>query len=262
LNDTGLRGPAASGWRQPRCTTTALEVRMRLVRIGTATVAALILVLAPVEAAPKGPKIPHSTKAPSTKAPSGKPVHTKAPKAGGPSKSAKPPKVAAGKAPKTATGKATAKTTTAATTTTTSTSTPTTTTTGSATSTTIDFTKGAVAERLAKNTNLRTKLESRLLASGYEGTVYEAAYGFRNQGQFIAATNVSQNLGIPFEALKLEMTGVSVGADGAVTTVDTPTKSLGEAIKSVRSDVDADAAALTATQQADADLTASNSTSK
>jgi hypothetical protein len=36
-------------------------------------------------------------------------------------------------------------------------------------------------------------------------TMDKAAAGFRNQGQFIAALHVSQNLGIPFDQLKLQM---------------------------------------------------------
>lgn len=41
-----------------------------------------------------------------------------------------------------------------------------------------------------------------------------AAEGFRNNGQFVAALHVSQNLGIPFDQLKAKMTGpeaVSLG---------------------------------------------------
>jgi outer membrane biosynthesis protein TonB len=34
-----------------------------------------------------------------------------------------------------------------------------------------------------------------------------ASAGFKNRGQFIAAVNVSHNLGIPFDALKARMTG-------------------------------------------------------
>jgi hypothetical protein len=38
-------------------------------------------------------------------------------------------------------------------------------------------------------------------------TLASAATGFRNQGQFIAALHVSQNLHIPFAALKSDMIG-------------------------------------------------------
>jgi hypothetical protein len=57
---------------------------------------------------------------------------------------------------------------------------------------------------LAKNDNLRNKCQSRLPA----GTdVNAAAAGFKNLGQFVAAVNVSHNLGLDFTALKGLMTG-------------------------------------------------------
>jgi hypothetical protein len=172
------------------------------------------------------------------------------------------------------------KTGTAATSTTatSSTGTETTTTATITTPTAVDFTQGPVAEKLARNTNLRTKLEARLQAVGYDGTVYQAAYGFKNQGQFVAATNVARNTGASFEQLKLQMTGLSVDADGvvlkanlglndAITMVDpadvtnpAPTKSLGQALKTVKSSVDATAAAQTATTQADAEIAATSVT--
>jgi len=59
-----------------------------------------------------------------------------------------------------------------------------------------------VQQKLAKNTNLASKLQSRLPA----GTnLMDAADGFRNLGQFVAAVNVSNNLNIPFENLKTDM---------------------------------------------------------
>lgn len=60
----------------------------------------------------------------------------------------------------------------------------------------------AVQQKLQKNTNLASKLQSRLPA----GTdLMTAADGFRNLGQFVAAVNVSNNLGIPFTDLKTKM---------------------------------------------------------
>jgi hypothetical protein len=57
-------------------------------------------------------------------------------------------------------------------------------------------------QKLAKNTNLASKLQARLPA----GTnLMEAADGFRNLGQFVAAVNVSNNLNIPFDKLKADM---------------------------------------------------------
>jgi hypothetical protein len=59
-----------------------------------------------------------------------------------------------------------------------------------------------VQQKLQKNTNLASKLQSRLPA----GTdLMAAAAGFRNLGQFVAAVNVSNNLGISFTSLKSRM---------------------------------------------------------
>jgi hypothetical protein len=267
---------------------------MRLVKIATGMAMVLSLTLAPLDAAPKGPKGPSSVKT-STKAPkvaktTTAPKVTKAPKI----TTAKVTSAPKAKAPKTTTkvdtklakaevksAKKAGRTSTATESTTSATSTSGTATSGGTTTpTTIDFTKGAVAEKLAKNINLRTKLESRLQAAGYEGSVYHAAYGFKNQGQFIAATNVARNTGASFEQLKLQMTGLSVdaaggvlranlGTDGMITMVDpadvtnpAPTKSLGQAIKTVKSSVDATAAAQTATTQANAEIAATSTVSK
>lgn len=96
----------------------------------------------------------------------------------------------------------------------TSTTTTTTTTTGTTTTgTTVVLTP--VQQKLQKNTNLAAKLQSRLPA----GTdLNAAAAGFRNLGQFVAAVNVSNNLGLDFTTLKTAMV-----TDG---------KSLGQAIQS------------------------------
>jgi len=66
----------------------------------------------------------------------------------------------------------------------------------------------------------------------------QASKGFKNQGQFIAALHVSQNLGIPFADLKTAMTGIrpitqpptggtttGVTTTGGTTTVATTTES-------------------------------------
>jgi hypothetical protein len=83
---------------------------------------------------------------------------------------------------------------------------------------------------LAKNTKLREKLLTRLPA----GTDIDlAAAGFRNLGQFVAAVNVSNNLGLSFDALKARMTG-------------TDPVSLGQAIQQVKG---LDAATATTTAQ-------------
>jgi hypothetical protein len=81
----------------------------------------------------------------------------------------------------------------------------TTTTTGTTTAT-----LSPAQQKLQRNTNLASKLQSRLPA----GTdLMAASAGFRNLGQFVAAVNVSNNLGIPFSELKTRMVtnGMSLG---------------------------------------------------
>jgi hypothetical protein len=82
-----------------------------------------------------------------------------------------------------------------------------------------------VQQKLQRNTNLASKLQSRLPA----GTnLMLASEGFRNLGQFVAAVNVSNNLGIPFAELKTRMVdrGMSLGQaiqDARPATTDTTT---------------------------------------
>jgi hypothetical protein len=75
---------------------------------------------------------------------------------------------------------------------------------------TVDFTTTALGQKLQKNSALRSKIEAKLAAAGYTGTVYEAAYGFKNLGQLNAATNQVQNHGYSFDLLKVQMTGMYV----------------------------------------------------
>jgi hypothetical protein len=76
----------------------------------------------------------------------------------------------------------------------------TTTTTGKTTTSTAALTP--VQQKVQSHTQLAGKLQSRLPP----GTdVIAAAKGFRNFGQFVAAVNVSHNLGIPFTQLKADM---------------------------------------------------------
>jgi hypothetical protein len=155
----------------------------------------------------------------------------------------------------------------------TSTSTPTTT-----SPTTVNFAASPVGQKLTKNTALQSKLTTKLTTLGYTGTVFEAAYGFKNLGQFVAATNVSQNLGIPFEQLKLQMTGLTVDAQGNVlkanlnpdgtismvspanATNPAGTKSLGQSIQTLKPAADATTAANTANVEAENEIEHTTST--
>ena len=73
--------------------------------------------------------------------------------------------------------------------------------------------------------------EARLLKMLPPGTnIQDAALGFKNRGQFIAAVNASTNHTIPFFELKARMTGIPVGS-----TVQTmPPMSLGQALQSFK----------------------------
>jgi hypothetical protein len=265
---------------------------MRLVQT-SAGILVLLTLSFPVWAGQKGqagnhgpqPAVTHGPSAPTSHGPSttahgpstathGKPVT--APTAKSVKITTATPKSTAPKTVKATKSAAKAKTTTASSTTS---STSTTATTGTTTTPPpIDFTAGSVGSKLSRNSALRSKIESRLTALGYKGTAYQAAYGFKNLGQFVAATNVSRNLGVSFEKLKTQMTGITVktdgtvlkaslGTDGKVTMVDpslvttaAPTKSLGQSIQTVKSNVDATAAATTATTQANAEIQSTSAT--
>lgn len=99
-------------------------------------------------------------------------------------------------------------TTSGATTTAKSTTTPTAPSTTTATGSTTTLTP--VQQKLQKNTNLADKLLSRLPDNT---NLMDAAEGFRNLGQFVAAVNVSNNLGLEFTELKTRMVddGMSLG---------------------------------------------------
>jgi hypothetical protein len=244
---------------------------MHMLRVTVGTAIVLCLTLAPIDAASKGkgpvaakvssPKAPAAAK--TTQSPKQSPKTTKTT-----AKVTKPPKgtttAKASSTPKTRTTKT--KTTTTSGTkpakadtrsaeksrTTSTTTSPTT---MPAPTTPIDFTKGKVGERLTRNTKLSEKLANQLTAMGYTGNVYEAGYGFKNLGQFVAAVNNAQNHDLAFEQLKTLMTGVSVSAegivlyanrnpDGTVTMVPledvtdpAPTKSLGQAKKTIEAPV-------------------------
>jgi hypothetical protein len=101
---------------------------------------------------------------------------------------------------------------------------------------------------LMKNDNLRAKMAARLP----EGVnPLRAASGFKNLGQFVAAVNVSNNLGIDFFALRARMIGpesMSLGqAIQQVKGVDATTARRAAADGTAMADLDLDATADTAT---------------
>jgi hypothetical protein len=103
-----------------------------------------------------------------------------------------------------------------------------------------------VAQKLSTKPNLLSKVKG-VLPDGTNLNL--ATADFRNFGQFMAAVNVSNNLGIPFADLKASMTGTTLTG----TATGEPTASLGQSIKKLRPTVDADAEAAKATAQATTD---------
>jgi hypothetical protein len=124
-----------------------------------------------------------------------------------------------------------------------------------------------LADKIAKNPNLAAKIQGRLPAGT---TLAQASTGFKNQGQFMAAVNVSNNLGIDFMTLQAAMTGQTTKVDPIThEIISTPTGvaplSLGQSIQKLRPGVDADAATVKATDQTSVMLqttTASTTSSK
>ena len=104
-----------------------------------------------------------------------------------------------------------------------------------------DSSHGGIAGKLSSNTQLASKLQA-LLPPGTD--LQQAAQGFKNLGQFVAAVHVSKDLGIPFDQLKAKMTGP--GAE-----------SLGKAIRDLDPSANAKAAAKQAEREAKADFKSS-----
>jgi hypothetical protein len=95
-----------------------------------------------------------------------------------------------------------------------------------------------IAAKISQHPQLASRV-GRMLPAGM--TLATASRGFRNQGQFIAALHVSQNLHIPFADLKRAMTGPNA-------------MSLGQAIHALRPSTDSDGAVRRANTQTSSDL--------
>jgi hypothetical protein len=101
-------------------------------------------------------------------------------------------------------------------------------------------TKGrhSVADQLAAHPKLAERLAP--LIDKTPADMPTAVAGFKNFGQFVAAAHVSNNLGIPFDALKAEIT-----KDGG---------SLGKGIQALSPEANVDAEIVKANKQAQNDL--------
>ena len=112
-----------------------------------------------------------------------------------------------------------------------------------------------IAAKISSKPTLNAKVATMLKGTGL--SLDSASIGFKNQGQFIAALHVSQNLGIPFADLKNQMV-TQTGTGAAATT--TQTKSLGQAIQAVKKTADATTEAQKAETQANGDLKSTTGT--
>jgi hypothetical protein len=99
-------------------------------------------------------------------------------------------------------------------------------------------------DRISANAALVAKLTP-LLPSGV--TLADAAKGFKNEGQFIAALHAAKDLGVSFTDLKAEMTGPEHD-------------SLGQAIHDLKPAADAKTAAKTASNEARSDISSTRPT--
>ena len=97
-----------------------------------------------------------------------------------------------------------------------------------------------LTERFESDSKFRTRMEN-LLPDGM--SLETAQSGFKNNGQFMAALHVSQNLGISFDLLKEKMTGIPATPTTTSTTESTTTSttqtdsspmSMGKAIQELK----------------------------
>jgi len=108
-----------------------------------------------------------------------------------------------------------------------------------------------VAQKLSTKVNLLNKVMTSLPA----GTDLNAATaGFKNSGQFLAAVNVSNNLGIAFADLKAAMTGIDMAGKPTATGERVQQLSLGQAIQQLSPGVDANNEAQKAQTLADQEI--------
>lgn len=110
---------------------------------------------------------------------------------------------------------------------------------------------------LTQNTQLSNKLTT-LLPKGV--TPQQACDGFKNLGQCVAAIHVSHNLGIGFDCLKADMTGVAP-ATTSTCPANTGAKkmSLGQSIQTLQPSANSKSEADKANKQAESDIKDSKS---
>jgi hypothetical protein len=116
-----------------------------------------------------------------------------------------------------------------------------------------------IATKIASKPALNAKISAMLpTVKGETMSLNDASMGFKNQGQFIAALHVAQNLNISFVDLKNAM--VTKTGTGA-TAEFKQTSSLGQAIQTVKKKADSTTEVEKAEEQTHADLTNTTTTS-
>jgi hypothetical protein len=116
-----------------------------------------------------------------------------------------------------------------------------------------------IATKIASKPALNAKISAMLpTVKGKTMSLNDASMGFKNQGQFIAALHVAQNLNISFMDLKNAM--VTKTGTGA-TAEFKQTSSLGQAIQTVKKTADSTTEVEKADEQTHADLTNTTTTS-
>jgi hypothetical protein len=142
-----------------------------------------------------------------------------------------------------------------------STSTSTSTGTGSGSPTTSTTPLNPIAAKISSHPQLLTRIKGMLPidpATGTTMTLNAASMGFKNQGNFIAALHVSQNLGISFLDLRKQMITTTTTAQGSTSN---QTMSLGQAIQAVKKTANSTTEVEKAETQTHADLSGTTTTS-
>jgi hypothetical protein len=112
-----------------------------------------------------------------------------------------------------------------------------------------------VAQKLSTKSNLLGKVQRSL---GPTTDLNAATAGFKNFGQFVAAVNVSNNLGIKFDDLKAAMTGTTL----AGTSTGKSPQSLGQAIQQLKPGVDSTTEVQKAQVEANVEINEPSTTTK
>src|SRR5262245_4784067 len=114
-----------------------------------------------------------------------------------------------------------------------------------------------IAQKLSTKPNLLSKVQHSLNITDLNA-LNPATAGFKNFGNFVAAVNVSNNLGISCEDLKAAMTGTTLAG---TSTGKTPV-SLGQAIQQLKPGVDSTTEAQKAQVEANVEINESTTTKK